>query len=116
MKRRSSPSLLTSASATELLFQQLVEARRISLSLGGLHRLSDEEPEKLVLAGAILRKLRRVGCYHGINRRFDRGFIGDLAPAARLDDRIGFLAFVPHRLEDVLGHLPRDGVVGNSRQ
>src|ERR1700683_975499 len=98
MKRRSSPSLMAATSATELLFKQLVESRRVGLALRGLHRLADEESEQLVLAGAILRQLRRIGGDHGIDRGFDRRLIGNLAPAARLDDRVGILAFVPHCL------------------
>src|ERR1700722_2900723 len=115
MNRRSSPSP-AATSATELLFEQFVQARRVGLALRGFHRLADEESEQLVLAGAVLRQLRRIGGDHGVDRGFDRRLIGDLAPAARLDDRVGILAFVPHRLENVLGDLAGDGVVGNSSQ
>src|SRR5579863_7534539 len=116
MKRRSSPSARVATSATELLFEQLVQACRVGLALRGLHRLADEESEQLVLARAILGQLRWIGGDDGVNSGLDRRLIGNLAPAARLDDCVGILAFVPHRLQHVLGNLARDGVVGNSRQ
>src|SRR5580658_3862167 len=100
MKRRSSPSPDTTApspdsaaSATELLLQQLVEARRIRLALRRFHHLPDKEPKQLVLAGAIVRQLSRTGAHDRVDRALDRSFIGNLPPASRIDDAVRFQAF-----------------------
>src|ERR1700742_4663556 len=108
MNRRSVPPWLSGLSATELLLQQLVESSRIRLALRGLHDLADEEAEQLVLARPIVGELPRVGSHDGLDSLLDRRLVGDLFQALLLDDRVGALVLLPHRLQHVLRDLAAD--------
>src|SRR5688572_28761019 len=100
----------------QLALEQLVQLGRICLALGRLHDLANEEPEQLVLAGAVIGKLLRILRHDVVDRALDRGRIGDLLQTARLDDLIGCLAYEPHGLEHVLRDLARDRVVVDPRE
>src|SRR5215831_11629473 len=82
-------------SAAKLAAQKLVELGRVGLAAGRFHGLADEEAEELVLAGAVLRELRRVLRHDLLDRALDGGAVGDLAQAPGFDHRIGAQALRP---------------------
>src|SRR5581483_8955669 len=98
-------------SPSQLLLQQLIELRGISLPLGRLHHLPDKEPKQLVLARPILGELPRILGHDVFNGAFDSGVVGDLLEPLLLDDGIRGRAARPHRLEHLFGDLARDRLV-----
>src|SRR6516225_23235 len=76
-------------SGAELLLQQLVDLRRRGLALRGLHHLTDERVEGLVLAGAEFLDRLLVRGEHLVDDRLDRGQIRDLLQTLLLDHLIG---------------------------
>ena len=58
----------------------------IGLALGRLHHLADQEPEGLLLAGAVLRDRLRVGGEHLADGRVDRVLVVDARQPFALDD------------------------------
>src|SRR5688572_32655311 len=101
-KRRTLSEPLFTASARELLLEQLVQLRGVRLAAGGLHDLADEDAEQLVLARTVVGELAGILRHHLVDGLLDGAGVGDLLEALRLDDRIRLLALSPHRLEHVL--------------
>ncbi len=96
--------------------QQFIELRRVRLAPGRFHDLADEEPEQLIFTAAVIRKLLGVGGDHGVDHALDRGGIGDLLEALRLDDGVRRLAFGPHGFEYILGDFARNRRIDDARQ
>ena len=75
--------------------------RGVRLAAGRLHDLADEEADGLGLARPVVGDGGRVGRQDLVDGRAERARIGDLAEAARRDDRRGRLPAGDVRLEDL---------------
>src|SRR6516225_8421761 len=103
-------------SGAELLLQQLVDLSRRGLTLRGLHYLTDERVEGLVLAGTEFLDRLLVRGEHFVDDRFDRGQVSDLLQALLLDHFIRARAVaIPECVEDLLGGRVGDRAVGDAR-
>src|SRR3982751_2375173 len=98
-----------SCRTSKFFLQQLVELRGVRLAGGGLHHLSYEESEQLVLARAVVGELAGILRHDLVDRLLDGARVGDLLETLGLDDGVRVLALGPHRLEHVLVDLAGDG-------
>src|SRR3546814_5280911 len=87
-----------------------------SLAAAGLHRLTNEEAEQLVLAAAIFGGLGGVGGYNLGDDGLDRAGIGGLPQAPFLDDLRRIVAGLQHQFEHFLGKPARQRAVGDQPQ
>ena len=108
--------ILPRSTAGERLFEQIVDDTRIGLALHGLHRLADEETEKLFLASAILFELTGIIqkdlTYNGL----DRGSVGCLFQAFFLDDLGSSIASFQHDFKYLLGNAARNRAIGDEAE
>ena len=81
---------------------------RIGLASGLLHDLAREEPEQLVFARAVLRRLGRDD---RLDNPFDVPGIGDLLQSPGRDDGVRVAHSIPQGLKDHLGELAGEGVI-----
>src|SRR5579862_2540246 len=88
-----------STSACKPLLKQLVQPLRVCLSLHRFHDLTNEEPEELLFAAAVLGDFVGVGVQHRRNRRIDGCAIAHLAEALLSDDPLGRGAAGEHLFE-----------------
>ena len=83
---RSQPAARSSAQRPSFLRRISFTCAGFALPLRRLHHLADQRVERLLLAGAVVRDLLRVGREHLVDQLLDRAGVGDLLQAALLDD------------------------------
>ena len=104
-----------SISAPEFLAQEIIHLLRIGLALGGLHGLTHQGIEGLVLAGPELFHRFRIGGQDFVDDLFDGAGVRNLLQTAGIDDGVGVFAFTaPECFKDIAGDLVGNGVVGNA--
>ncbi|MEM7789030.1 MAG: hypothetical protein AAF594_15020 [Bacteroidota bacterium] len=96
----------------EAVAEEGLHGLRVGALAGAAHGLPDEEPEQLLLAGAVARDLLGVlgeGCLDG---RGERALVADGRQPAGLDHRLGVAAVGRQDAHNLGGALARDRAVG----